>query len=217
MKKSNIILPNFDIEDSYNQNYIIGIDEAGRGPLAGPVVASCVLVGRDLSCLKRINDSKKISKKNRKEIYNLLIENTKFAIGVVDEKTIDEINILNATKLAMKKAVVNFIDKYQINPRVILVDGNFIPFNKNEIKNNDLQDIIAIIKGDQKSLSIAAASIIAKETRDNIMLKLSQEFSHYLWDRNSGYGTKGHIKAIKKHGISIYHRKSFEPIKSMIK
>lgn len=203
------IYPNFLIEDYFAQKIVAGIDEAGRGPLSGPVVAACVILDRN-NYPKDINDSKKLSKTSRKKIFNFLKENSKFGVGIVDEKKIDEINILQATKLAMFLAYKNLCEKHQTNPKVLLVDGNFKPFENSEI------EIVPIVKGDQKSLSIAAASIIAKETRDAIMLKLNEEFPQYCWNKNAGYPTKSHIFAIEKFGICKYHRKSFEPIKSIV-
>ncbi|MBM5782000.1 MAG: ribonuclease HII [Pelagibacterales bacterium] len=203
------IYPNFLIENSFPNHAVAGIDEAGRGPLSGPVVAACVILDQT-NYPKEINDSKKLSKTTRKKIYHFLKEEAKFGVGIVDENKIDEINILQATKLAMFLAYEDICKKYQIKPETLLVDGNFKPFNDNKI------EIISIVKGDQKSLSIAAASIIAKETRDEIMLKLSQEFPQYGWDKNSGYPTKSHILAIEKFGICKYHRKTFEPIKTII-
>jgi len=202
--------PNFLIEDQYYESSIIGIDEAGRGPLAGPVVASCVLLDKKI-VQEEINDSKKLSKIKRKYFFNYLIKNSKYGVGIVDEKIIDEINILQATKLAMKKAYENFCEKYNFFPQIILVDGNFIPFEK----NSKTTEIKSIIKGDQKCFSIAMASIIAKETRDAIMANFHTKYPNYGFNKNSGYPTKFHIDKIKEYGICQFHRKTFEPIKSM--
>ncbi len=207
------IFPTFEIEEKYENLYVLGIDEVGRGPLCGPVVAACVLLDKDFlqhEICGKINDSKKISKKNRLEIFEFLKNNIKYGIGVVDEKIIDEINILQASKLAMKRAYEDFVKKTGISAEVILVDGNFKPFLDNKI------EIVPIVKGDSKSLSIAAASILAKETRDEIMFKLHQKYPHFSWDKNSGYPTKFHIEKIKQFGICEFHRKTFEPIKSML-
>jgi len=203
--------PSFLIENNFDTALVCGIDEAGRGPLAGPVVASCVMLEKN-NFLDSVNDSKKLSKNIRKKIYEGLIKNCKFGIGVVDEKIIDEINILQATKLAMFKAYQDFCKKYNLFLEIILVDGNFKPF--------DLQDKILqiqpIIKGDQKSYSIASASIIAKEYRDEIMLNYHQKFPIYGFDKHNGYGTKNHLENIKKYGICEIHRKTFEPIKTIL-
>lgn len=203
--------PNFLIENNYFNLLVAGIDEAGRGPLAGAVVAACVILNKD-DFPPEINDSKKLSKLKRKKVFLELKAKSKFGVGIVDEKTIDKINILQATKLAMLKSLVNLQEKYQIFPQIILVDGNFSPFPKQDL----IQEILPIVKGDQKSLSIAAASIIAKETRDEIMLKLHEEVPQFGFNKHAGYGTKFHIEQIKKYGASKFHRHSFEPIKSMI-
>jgi ribonuclease HII len=203
--------PSFLIENNFDTALICGIDEAGRGPLAGPVVASCAMVNRD-NFLEGINDSKKLSKNTRKKIYENLVKHYKFGVGVVDEKIIDQINILEATKLAMLKAYQDFCKKYNLFPEIILVDGNFKPFS---LQDKILQ-IDPIIKGDQKSYSIASASIIAKEYRDEIMLNYHQKFPFYNFDKHNGYGTKNHVENIYKYGICEIHRKSFEPIKTML-
>ncbi len=204
--------PSFLIEKNFDTSLICGIDEAGRGPLAGPVVASCVMLDQN-NFLAEINDSKKLSKNVRKKIYNDLKNNCKFGVGVVDEKIIDKINILEATKLAMLRAYQDFCKKYNLFPKIILVDGNFKPFNLQD----ELLEIQAIVKGDQKSYSIASASIIAKEYRDEIMLNYHQKFPLYNFDKHNGYGTKNHVENIEKYGICDIHRKTFEPIKSILK
>lgn len=200
------IKPDFFIEEKFNKFYqnpfslVVGIDEAGRGPLAGPVVASSVILSRT-KYPDQLDDSKKLSPKIREAVFLELQNTAKFGIGIVDEKTIDKINILNATKLAMKLAFENLCQKYKITPSMVLVDGNFIP---------DIDcPAQAIIRGDEKSLSIAAASVIAKETRDQIMSKLDVEFPQYNWKNNKGYPTITHFEMIKKFGISKYHRQSF--------
>ena len=210
------LFPNYEIEKSYQNMLVLGIDEAGRGPLAGPVVAACVFLDDEFLHSKicnKINDSKKISAPKRKEIFLQLQQQIKFGIGIVDEKIIDKINILQATKLAMLKAYEDFYSRSKILAQIILVDGNFVPFKKQQ----KIQEILPIVKGDQKSLSIAAASILAKETRDEIMLKLHQKYPHFGWDKNAGYPTKFHIDRIEKYGICEYHRKTFGPVASRIK
>ena len=193
-------MPSFKIENRY-KCVIAGVDEAGRGPWAGPVVAAAVILHRDL-CPKGINDSKKLTKENREEIFAELINICDFGVGIVSEEMIDEINILNATKLAMKQALVHLHNK----PGVVLVDGNQ-GFELHKM------EIVPIVRGDSKSKSIAAASIIAKVARDNIMAKLCHEYPHYGWSNNSGYGTPEHIAAIEKHGICKHHRKTYAPIR----
>ncbi len=203
--------PSFLIENNFDTYSVCGFDEAGRGPLAGPVVASCVMLDKN-NILAGINDSKKLTKNARKKIYNQLLKNCKFGIGVVDEKIIDKINILEATKLAMLRAYQDFCKKYILFPEIILVDGNFKPF---DVQDKILQ-IESIVKGDQKCYSIASASIIAKEYRDEIMLNYHQKFPFYNFDKHNGYGTKNHVENIYKYGICEIHRKSFEPIKTML-
>jgi ribonuclease HII len=203
--------PNFSFENNYKNLIVVGLDEAGRGPLAGPVVASLAHLNQN-DYPKEINDSKKISAKKRREIFLQLKTVAKFGIGIVDEKTIDKINILQASKMAMELAYRDFIEKYKIFPQALLVDGNFFPFKKQD----EILEILPIVKGDQKSLSIAAASIIAKETRDDIMKEIHKEFPQYQFNKHAGYPTKNHIEAIKKYGICKFHRISFNPIKSML-
>ncbi len=195
-------------------DYIQGCDEAGRGPAAGGVWAACVsfFEGVDISLFEKLNDSKKLSPKTREFLFNLIKENSYFSIKEIDVEKIEEINILNASLLAMKCAahdVINQIQNKKGNAKIItLVDGNkLIKDFKNEQKY--------IIKGDSKSASIAAASILAKVSRDLYMDKISKEYPMYDWQNNKGYLTKKHIEAIKKYGISKYHRKSF--LKNIIK
>jgi ribonuclease HII len=185
--------------------YIIGIDEVGRGPLAGPVVSAAVRLSKNFN-ITELNDSKKLSKSKREELYNLIINTCEYQLGTSNVEEIDKLNILQATFLSMRRAINKF--KLPSNYK-ILVDGpwSFDKANKN---------ILPKIKGDSIYPSIAAASIIAKVYRDNLMLNLSKEYSNYLWERNSGYGTKKHIQAIKLHGITKHHRKSFAPIHKIL-
>ena len=175
-----------------------GCDEAGRGCLSGPVVAAAVILPKDFQH-EWLNDSKQVSESKRKVLRSIIEEKAiSWAVGVVDEKEIDEINILNASFLAMHRA----IDKLETKPELLLIDGN--RFNLYEGIEHE-----CIIKGDSKYLSIAAASILAKTYRDDIMEKLDQEFPVYDWKTNKGYPTKKHRQAIKDFGVSNYHRKSF--------
>ena len=185
--------------------YIIGIDEVGRGPLAGPVVSAAVRLSKNFN-ITELNDSKKLSKFKREEVYNLIINTCEYQLGISNVEEIDKLNILQATFLSMRRAINKF--KLPSNYK-ILVDGpwSFDKANKN---------ILPKIKGDSIYPSIAAASIIAKVYRDNLMLNLSKEYSNYLWERNSGYGTKKHIEAIRLHGITKHHRKSFAPIHKIL-
>jgi ribonuclease HII len=183
----------------YEKGYslIAGVDEAGRGPLCGPVVAAAVILKKD-SHIAGVNDSKKLSEKKREELYEKITnEALAYAVGIVDEKTIDKINILEATRLAMKQAV----EGLKILPEYVLVDAEkkvpiSIPFSP-------------IIKGDAKSESIAAASIIAKVTRDRLMQTEALKYPEYNFNKNKGYGTRDHILAIKEHGLCPIHRVTF--------
>ena len=185
-----------------DKKIIVGIDEAGRGPLAGPVVASAVYMPFDI---EGVDDSKKLSKKKRELLYDKIIELAKVGVGIASVEEIDEINILQATMLAMQRAYIdlNFIADS------VLVDGNKAPeFN--------CLDVRPIIGGDALIHSISAASIIAKVTRDKIMQELGLEFPMYLWGKNSGYGTKDHLEALRKFGITKHHRLSFAPINKLL-
>jgi ribonuclease HII len=189
-----------DEESLYNDKieYICGIDEAGRGPLAGPVVVGAVILPKD-SMIEGVNDSKKVSEKKREKVYEEIIQNAiSYSVGIVDQKTIDEINILNATKLALKRA----IEGLEVKPNIILVDA---------LTNIDTCGIPykSIIKGDAKEYSIAAASIIAKVTRDRMMLEWDKIYPEYGFAKHKGYGTAAHIKALKENGPCMLHRRSF--------
>ena len=177
--------------------YICGIDEVGRGPFAGPVVASAVILPKNVDILF-LNDSKKLSEKKRQEVYEEINKNAlAIGIGLVSPEVIDEINILQATYLAMKQAIENL----NIKPDILLNDAVTIP-------GVDIKQI-PIVKGDTKSISIAAASIIAKVTRDQIMLEYDEKYPEYGFASNKGYGTKVHIEALKTHGSLPIHRRSF--------
>ncbi|MBL6857511.1 MAG: ribonuclease HII [Pelagibacteraceae bacterium] len=180
-----------------------GVDEVGRGCLAGPVVSAAVILNDKID-LKLIRDSKKINFENRLKIAELIKENSYYAIGVASVKEIFEMNILQAALLSMKRAV----DKLSKKPELILIDGPFAP--------KDLKNYKTIIKGDEKIKCISAASIIAKTFRDLLMIKLSEKFTHYAWERNFGYGTKAHFEGLKKFGITSHHRKGFRPIHNML-
>lgn len=178
--------------------YIAGIDEAGRGPLAGPVVVGCVILPKD-SFIEGVNDSKKVSEKKREKLYEEIINNAiAWGVGIVEQNEIDEINILNATK----KALTMSINNLKLKPDKILVDA---------LENIDTCGIpyISIVKGDAKNYSIAAASIIAKVTRDRIMYEWDKVYPQYGFAAHKGYGTAKHIQAIKENGICMIHRKSF--------
>ena len=193
-------LYDFDIE---YKTLIIGVDEAGRGPLAGPVVAAAVVINEYSSYLDEVNDSKKLTESKRERIFeNILNDNNiLYGVGIVDADVIDEINILEATYIAMKKAIDDVIDGIE-GKYLILVDGN------RKIKNCEYNQE-TIVKGDSKSLSIATASIIAKVTRDRIMKELDLKIPGYNFSKHKGYGTKEHYKLLRENGVSNIHRKSF--------
>ena len=205
-------MPNFNIEKEFN-NPIIGIDEVGRGPLAGPVV-SCACIFFDIKLNDKelffIDDSKKLSQKKRiiaiKAIYKLKErKKIQFSLGMANVEEIDRYNILKATKISMRRAVKKLNQPHT----QLIIDGNI----DLQIENYPSR---GVNKGDQKSYSIAAASIIAKIHRDRYMNFLSKKYPSYNWSSNAGYGTKKHIDEIHRNGITIHHRKSFEPIKSLI-
>ena len=190
----------FDLE----YKNVIGVDEAGRGPLAGPVVAAAVFLKDYSEELDEINDSKKLTEKKREKLFEIIQKHFYVAVGISNVDEIDKINILNADFLAMRKAIEEL--KKEINKSndyTVLVDGN--------LKIKDYQDKQnPIVKGDSKSLSIAAASIIAKVTRDRLMIELGSIYPDYKFEKHKGYGTKAHIEAIKKFGdIKDVHRKTF--------
>jgi ribonuclease HII len=206
--------PNFEEEKKLWQKgfkFVAGLDEAGRGPLAGPVVASAVVLPKNFSAKNfwAVKDSKQLSEKQRDFFYKILTsqKNIKWGVGIVSEKIIDKINILEATKLAMKKAIANL----NCVTDFLLLDGNFkiyyacLPAGRRQK---------SIIKGDQKVFSIAAASIIAKVFRDRLMQKFHKKYPLYGFDNHKGYGTKQHLDAIKKYGPCKIHRKTFYPINS---
>ncbi|MBE6796430.1 MAG: ribonuclease HII [Ruminococcaceae bacterium] len=185
--------------EAHNKGYrvVCGVDEAGRGPLAGPVFAAAVILPENYSH-EILNDSKKLSEKKRDIVYDDIIRDAvSWSVGVATEQEIDDINILNATFLAMKRA----IDGLSIRPDLAYIDGNREP--KSSVKE------ITIIKGDAKCMSVAAASIIAKVSRDRFMLEIDKKYPQYQFSKHKGYGTKLHYEMIEQFGISEVHRKSF--------
>jgi len=180
---------------------IAGVDEAGRGPLAGPVVAGAVII-KDTDFTARIDDSKKLTAKKREDAYVEILKKSIVGVGIIDEATIDEVNIYQATRKAMQMAV----SKLEIPPDYVIVDGNMKISTKCPMK--------CIVCGDAKSFSIAAASIVAKVTRDRLMVEYDKLYPQYGFARHKGYGTKEHMAAIRDNGPSPIHRKSFRPIKS---
>ena len=183
---------------------IAGVDEVGRGSLIGPVYAAAVILKKKLD-KKKLKDSKKLTKKNREILEKYIKKNSYWSIGSASLKEIEKFNILNASLLAMKRA----IKKLNKKPSRVLIDGNKIP----KIKNYNLK---YIVKGDEKIPEISAASIIAKVARDRLITKMSKKFTKYAWDKNAGYGTKFHLVAIKKFGVTKHHRKTFSPIHNIL-
>ena len=192
-------------KDLYKQGLtlIAGVDEVGRGPLAGPVVAAAVILPQGCK-IKGINDSKKIPKKKHLEVFQAVQDQAlSIGIGIIDNQVIDQVNIYEATKLAMKEA----ISQLSLQPQHLLIDAMKLDLPISQT---------SIIKGDANSLSIAAASIIAKVTRDELMKDYDQQFPGYDFSANAGYGTVKHLEGIEKQGITAIHRLSFEPIKSLV-
>ncbi|HEQ2794961.1 TPA: ribonuclease HII [Streptococcus pyogenes] len=189
----------------YKKGYqaIAGIDEVGRGPLAGPVVAACVILPKYCK-IKGLNDSKKIPKSKHETIYQAVKEKA-LAIGIIDNQLIDEVNIYEATKLAMLEAIKQ-LESQLTQPDYLLIDAMTLDIAISQQ---------SILKGDANSLSIAAASIVAKVTRDQMMANYDRIFPGYGFAKNAGYGTKEHLQGLKAYGITPIHRKSFEPVKSM--
>ena len=183
-------------------NLISGVDEVGRGSLIGPVYAAAVILNKSIN-VKILKDSKSLSKNKREKLFIYIKKNSIWAVGQASVKEIEKINILYASLLAMKRAII----KLKKKPSLVLIDGNKLP----NLENYNLKNVI---KGDQKIPSISASSIIAKVSRDKFITSLSKKFKNYGWDTNSGYGTKEHLRAIKKYGITKHHRKTFSPIKN---
>lgn len=190
----------YSIENEYREkgfNIICGVDEAGRGPLAGPVYAAAVILSPDC-VIEGLNDSKKLTEKKREALFDEIKEKAlAYGIASADEKEIDEINILNATFLAMKRA----INSLSVKPDLALIDGNQKP-------HTDIEEV-TVIKGDAKSMSIAAASVLAKVSRDRFMLEMAEKYPQYEFARHKGYGTKLHYEKIAQYGVCDIHRRTF--------
>ena len=205
-------MPDWKIENEY-QGFVCGIDEAGRGPWAGPVVAgAAVFLTREVSpkLLAQLNDSKKLSAKKREYLYELLRQEEQAGhilcgIGEASAAEIDELNILQATFMAMRRAVENLPQK----PDIALIDGNRLP--KDFPCANE-----CFIGGDGRSYSIAAASILAKVYRDRLMSEMAKQYPHYGFEKNAGYGTKAHIEGLRQYGVTPQHRRSYRPIKEFL-
>ena len=203
--------PNFQFEMEALEKFggcVAGTDEAGRGPWAGPVVAGAVILNpNDIPV--GLNDSKKLTEAKREALFELMTEMAAeerlyIGVGIADVERIDNDNILKASLWAMGQSVADL----SVSPRSVLVDGNKLP----ELP----VPALALVKGDGRSLSIAAASIIAKVTRDRMMVKLSEEYPAYKWASNKGYGTKDHQQALAEHGVTVHHRRSFKPIRVLL-
>ncbi len=205
-------MPDFSFENKYGRN-VVGIDEAGRGPWAGPVVAGAVMF-KNQDCnhelVLMLDDSKKLSAKKREKIYQMLFEeqnkgNLVIGIGQAEVEEIDNLNILNATFLAMDRA----FEQLNTAPDMVLIDGNQKPKTIHS-------PCKTLVKGDAKSCSIAAASIVAKVYRDNLMKNLAEKYPFYGFEKNAGYGTKAHIEGLKSHGVTSIHRRSYKPIQEFL-
>ena len=184
---------------------IAGVDEVGRGSLIGPVFAAAVIFKKKID-KRKIKDSKKLSKKKRVRLEKYIKKNSIWSVGSASLKEIEKLNILNASLLAMRRC----IKKLKIKPSLTIIDGNKLP----KMPGYELK---FVVKGDQKVSEISAASIVAKVTRDRLIAKMSKKFKQYAWNQNSGYGTRVHLNAIKKFGITKHHRKTFSPIHNMLK
>jgi len=188
-----------EFDEKYNK-IVVGVDEAGRGPLSGPVVAGAVIVIQHFPELQEINDSKKLTEKKRERLFEAIEKNCIVGIGIASEKEIDEINILNATFLAMRRAISQVVKKSAFD--IVLVDGNHLIREYEEEQE-------CIVKGDGKSLAIATASIVAKVTRDRMLCEIAKEFPEYEFEKHKGYGTKRHREILLEKGACKYHRKTF--------
>jgi ribonuclease HII len=188
--------PSFVLEDQYSNKIVSGTDEVGCGALAGPVVACSVVLNRQCDFSNYVADSKTLSAKQRNFAYSIIIANSIYSIGMASVQEIDQFNIRNATILACQRSISNLA----FIPDICLIDGN-MKFKESRY--------VSIIKGDQYSYSIAAASIVAKVFRDNLMSLLAQDFELYGWDKNKGYGTKSHLEHLQRLGPSFHHRKTF--------
>ncbi|NSM56840.1 ribonuclease HII [Wolbachia endosymbiont of Atemnus politus] len=194
-----MIYPDFTLENKLS-GVIAGVDEVGRGPLAGPVMSAAVVFTDRNVIIEGINDSKKLTAKNRQILYEKITSVAKCGIGIASVEEINSYNILQATKLSMQRALINL----GLELDYVLVDGNQPPKVKWQVKS--------IVNGDSLSISIAAASIVAKVTRDQLMQELHNQHPEYNWYKNKGYGTKEHIEAINLYGITEHHRKNFAPV-----
>ena len=197
-------MADFSIEDQHSNYVIVGLDEVGRGSWAGPVVVGAVIINRSYDC-SGIHDSKTLSKPVLRELSKKILAQHICSIGISDIEEVNSSNLNNATAMAMVRA----IESLPVKPGIALVDGN--------IKLQSSIRTVNVIRGDSISISIAAASIIAKVYRDNYMAKLAEDFPQYVWQKNVGYGTKKHLEQIIKYGISPHHRINYKPIQKILK
>lgn len=199
-----IEIPTFDLEDEHGASGpVAGVDEAGRGPLAGPVVAAAVILDRR-ETPDGLNDSKKLTARRRAALAEEIRKSSIVGVGLADVEEIDRFNILGASLLAMTRAV----DALARPPAIFLIDGDHAP--------RLAQRTLTVVKGDARSSSIAAASIIAKTVRDNIMIRLAEEYPAYDWASNKGYGAPAHLAALRQRGASPHHRASFAPVRAAL-
>ncbi len=199
--------PDYTLEDTAHTNgalYVAGVDEVGRGPLCGPVTAAAVILD-PANIPEGLNDSKKLTAKRREGLYDLIIASAIVSVGEASVEEIDQINILRASHLAMTRAVAGLAQQ----PGHVLIDGNMIP-------RNFPISAQAIIKGDSKSVSISAASIVAKVCRDRLMVDLAQQYPGYGWEKNCGYPTFQHLTALKEIGVTPHHRRTFKPVHNIL-
>ncbi|MBE1723863.1 ribonuclease HII [Bombella apis] len=204
-------MPDYSLEEQYD-GLVAGVDEVGRGPLAGPVVAAAVVFRAPPSPLLSglLDDSKKLTARRREKAYAALLEDDTVcaALGAASVPEIDRLNIGQACHLAMRRAMVRLAEALGEWPAVALIDGNRAPSLPCRVET--------VVKGDSRSLSIAAASILAKVVRDRLMTRLAMRHGNYGWDRNAGYGTVHHLTGLKEEGITLHHRRSFAPVRQMI-
>lgn len=201
-------MPTLLLEQQY-QGPVCGIDEAGRGPLAGPVVAACVYIPEEFPFLKSVRDSKKMTGIQREAMFTEITRHCAFGIAVATPDEIDDINILQATFLAMARAVDAMHMAFKVEAKTLLVDGNHKP------RRLEAFDCVPVIKGDDKSFSIACASVLAKVTRDHMMREMAKDYPQYGWERNMGYPTPDHLEALSAHGPCAHHRRSFAPVRAI--
>jgi len=202
-----LIGPDFSIEREHmasGARWVVGIDEAGRGPIAGPVTAAAIILDPE-NTPDGLNDSKKLSIRRRERLFAEILETAVVGVAHASVDEIDELNILRASHLAMERAC----SQLSISPSMALIDGNLIP------KGLRIPSV-AIVRGDARSQSIAAASIVAKVTRDKIMVDLEQQYPGYDWAKNAGYPTKAHLEALRNIGVTPHHRRSFKPVHNML-